>query len=114
MKPYFVPGSYQMVYQGGHHDVYCDGSTHIWTRGGGTTNMTRPRFHRAGPCDCYKYGGASTSRFFSTVEALITEARKQGAVAVMPNTLVRLLTYARVGAVHLDAVVPPAQGEKKD
>lgn len=29
-----IPDGYKLVYQGGHHNVYCNGNTHIKTSGG--------------------------------------------------------------------------------
>ena len=49
---------FQMVYQGGHHDVWCDGRTHIWTTGG-WAGQWPVEFSRSGKCDCarWKDGG---------------------------------------------------------
>ena len=49
---------FQMVYQGGHHDVWCDGRTHIWTAGG-WAGQWPVEFRRSGKCDCarWKDGG---------------------------------------------------------
>jgi hypothetical protein len=53
---YKLPKSYRLVYQGGHHNVYCDGNEHIWTSGGTTGIHKKPyRLSRWGNCDCEKY-----------------------------------------------------------
>jgi hypothetical protein len=47
---------FALVYQGGHHSVYCDGETHATTDGGWTKigPQTRERFPRY-VCDCARY-----------------------------------------------------------
>jgi len=65
---------YQLVHQGGHHNVYCDGELHIKTKGGfcWDEKETKPAVNNAialaefknnNPfftCDCHKYAGHST------------------------------------------------------
>lgn len=48
---------YRVVYQGGLHDVWCNGQAHIWCDGG-TANIFRDddKFViRTGTCDCHKF-----------------------------------------------------------
>ena len=47
---------FKLVYQGGHHNVYCDGKSHIWTTGGWAGNhpIVPSGFAPAG-CDCEKW-----------------------------------------------------------
>ena len=42
---------FELVYQGGHHDVYCNGTRHIWLDGG-YCRILPPKFSREGKCDC--------------------------------------------------------------
>ena len=54
---------HKLVYQGGYHDVYCDGETHISTEGGSVTSYKKQdtpipknwtpldKFHKGG-CNC--------------------------------------------------------------
>jgi hypothetical protein len=51
-EPYQPPEGFKLVYRGGHHDVYCNGTQHIWTSGGGLTQMSRAEFRSIGVCDC--------------------------------------------------------------
>lgn len=45
------PEGYRLVYQGGHHNVYCNGQRHIRTTGGSTQlSPIEPRAER--DCDC--------------------------------------------------------------
>ena len=55
--PWKPPPGYKMVYQGGHHNVYCNGVGHIRTTGGwvGITFPLRPK--ETGRCDCEAYKG---------------------------------------------------------
>ena len=48
-----IPEGYVLVYQGGHHNVYCDKERHIWTRGGYAGWPVT--YIRSGKCDCHKY-----------------------------------------------------------
>lgn len=51
-----IPDDYKLVYQGGHHQVYCNGTKHITTVDGGYTQAypeTRIKHHTN--CDCEKY-----------------------------------------------------------
>lgn len=47
---------FRLVYQGGHHSVYCDGKEHASTDGGATLYMpqTREVMERYA-CDCAKW-----------------------------------------------------------
>ena len=55
MEQIFIRG-YKRVYQGGHHDVYCNGRYHVWTSGGFCHPDEEPRvFKRGGPCDCKRW-----------------------------------------------------------
>lgn len=47
----------RLIYQGGHHDVYCDGKTHVWVCGDGRGTVgfrdANKRLQlRVGGCDC--------------------------------------------------------------
>ncbi len=49
------PEGFKMVYQGGHHNVYCNGENHIWT-GGGFCGLSDPSdVKRVGKCDCLRF-----------------------------------------------------------
>lgn len=48
---YELPAGFERVYQGGWHNVYCDGTRHIWTDGGWAAKLPL-RFRRDGPCSC--------------------------------------------------------------
>lgn len=55
MTEYQLPQGYKLVHQGGHHDVYCDGLTHIRTSGG-FTGISLPRLFKGKEfCDCQRY-----------------------------------------------------------
>ena len=49
--------SYKLVYQGGHHDVYCNSSVHLSGFGGTCHNVIRKDFtvKRSFKCDCENY-----------------------------------------------------------
>ena len=56
-RPLF-PGElsgFGLVHKGGHHEVYCDGKSHIKTTGG-SAGIGRPGYvlRRTG-CDCARY-----------------------------------------------------------
>jgi hypothetical protein len=51
-----VPEGFSLVYQGGHHDVYCNGIRHQWF-GGGYAGIAQKRFQREGKCDCAYWKG---------------------------------------------------------
>jgi len=55
LEDYEPPIDYTLVYQGGHHNVYCNGEKHIYTRGGGTTKITIAGYDREGCCDCERW-----------------------------------------------------------
>jgi hypothetical protein len=42
---------YKLVYQGGHHNVYCNGPEHVWTTGGWAGKWPIEEEFR-GKCDC--------------------------------------------------------------
>ncbi len=44
-----------LVYQGGHHDVFCDGKTHKTTNGGWTLIESRYKLTGSYPCDCARW-----------------------------------------------------------
>ncbi len=48
---------HKLVYEGGHHSVYCDGKTHFWGFGGFVWQLSREDFlpEREGPCDCTRW-----------------------------------------------------------
>jgi len=46
---------YRLVYQGGHHNVFCDGERHAWTNGGYTRFAPMDRIGCVGRCDCARY-----------------------------------------------------------
>lgn len=47
--------AYKVVYQGGHHDVLCNGESHI-TRGGGWVGLNKSKYiMRRGRCDCARW-----------------------------------------------------------
>lgn len=56
-----IPKNYRLVYQGGHHDVYCNKVDHIiTTEGGGFCHAPIDRneaqfIRRKFPCDCSSY-----------------------------------------------------------
>jgi len=62
--------AFALVYQGGHHDVWCNGSEHIWLIGGGychppiadpereLATRHKTRGDRRGKCDCHRYRSA--------------------------------------------------------
>ena len=45
---------FRMVYQGGHHQVYCDGFVHLYASGG-FCGITRVRYKSSGKCNCWRY-----------------------------------------------------------
>lgn len=46
---------FKLVYQGGHHDVFCDGETHKITNGGSTKIEPRAKVKRVEGCDCARW-----------------------------------------------------------
>lgn len=50
-KEELLSDGFRLVYQGGHHDVYCDSKTHIWTDGGYAGKWPF-RKRKEGECDC--------------------------------------------------------------
>lgn len=50
---------YKLVYQGGHHSVFCNRENHIRVAGGKSflQNHNNPRWNKLQPfsCDCYKW-----------------------------------------------------------
>lgn len=55
-----VHSTFQRVYQGGHHDVYCNGAEHVWLAGDQVGRFPISRENhalnvRVGGCDCAKY-----------------------------------------------------------
>ena len=51
---------FRRVYQGGHHDVYCNGTAHVWLSGDafGSAPLTKARVVariRRGQCDCAQW-----------------------------------------------------------
>lgn len=47
--------SWKLVYQGGHHNVFCDGKYHAWTNGGYTECSPMSVIGRVGKCDCERW-----------------------------------------------------------
>jgi hypothetical protein len=48
-----IPDGYALVYQGGHHSVYCNGKTHIRITGGYATSQPIREYAGGRPaCDC--------------------------------------------------------------
>lgn len=53
-----IPDGYRLVYRGGHHNVYCDGTRHIWTGGGFVWPDEWPkRVKSEAGCDCARWRG---------------------------------------------------------
>jgi hypothetical protein len=54
-------GSYRLVYQSGHGDVFCDGERHIWRRGGFAMDVEEKwkRVQRRGACNCDLFANGS-------------------------------------------------------
>lgn len=58
-----MSAGFERVYQGGHHDVYCNGGMHVWLTGPqfGNAQLVNARFEnppamiRTGRCDCSKF-----------------------------------------------------------
>jgi len=53
---------YRRVYQGGHHDVWCDGERHVWRAGAGFVSEKMGNTHvrlegGKGKCDCAAWVG---------------------------------------------------------
>jgi hypothetical protein len=50
------PSGFTLVYQGGHHDVWCNKVEHLTTRGGGKTRMSESwGLREPTSCDCASY-----------------------------------------------------------
>lgn len=62
---YNPSGLFVRVYQGGHHDVYCNGTAHVWLSGDqfGVAKInptaTSARI-RTGKCDCERWKHGQT------------------------------------------------------
>lgn len=50
---------FKLVYQGGHHNVFCDGAEHVHTNGGFTRASPVNHIMRRGKCDCAKWAAHS-------------------------------------------------------
>lgn len=46
---------WSLVYQGGLHEVWCDGSHHVVTRGRQVNKEGMGTIHRVFDCDCARY-----------------------------------------------------------
>lgn len=51
LDPSLLDGK-KLVYQGGHHSVYCDGASHVWIMGGWASSCINKVLMRRGKCDC--------------------------------------------------------------
>lgn len=61
-EPFEPSARFRRVYQGHHHDVYCDGVYHVTTTGG-TVEMAgkvRGLFKHQFSCDCARYRAGAT------------------------------------------------------
>ena len=55
-----IPDTFKLVYQGGHHDVYCDAKEHLIPKGGGKCHSSINRekmvfIDSRFKCDCPKW-----------------------------------------------------------
>jgi hypothetical protein len=51
-----------LVYQGGHHNIYCNGVEHIRSTGGWTGICKDIRFMDRFKCDCVRYKDAERNK----------------------------------------------------
>ena len=55
-----LPDDYKLVYQGGHHNVYCNGTRHYRTSGGFTRySSDKMGYGFTSSCDCERWKSAN-------------------------------------------------------